>query len=718
MRATIAARIVAPVRAAAGKFRAAAIRSTIVAGALLILAPTASAEDAYHLWLQYRDAKPQAASANPARVTASGQSETVRIARSELETAMAALGATVPVTLATRDHGSAVAGLPLTRAGDEGYVIRRRGDGIVIAANRDIGLLYGAFDLIRRMQTGASLDSIDVVSAPKVDLRLLNHWDNLDRTVERGYSGQSIWDWWKLGDYADPRYTDYARANASIGINGTVINNVNTNALSLTPAYIAKAAKLADILRPWGIKVYLSARWSAPVELDKLKTADPLDPAVAAWWKAKADEIYAAIPDFGGFLVKANSEGQPGPQDYKRSHADGANMLAAALKPHGGVVMWRAFVYQQENPDDRHKQAYDDFKPLDGKFADNVVVQVKNGAIDFQPREPFHPMFGAMPKTPLMMEFQITKEYLGFETHLAYLAPMWEEALDADTMAQGKGSTVARVVDGSLEGHALTGMAGVANIGSDMNWSGSVFDQANWYAYGRLAWDHGLSSEQIAREWAAMTFTRDPAFVTPTVAMMMRSREAVVDYMTPLGLGHLMATGHHYGPAPWVSELERLEWNPVYYHRADKGGIGFDRTRSGSDAVSQYAPPVARLFGNRKTVPEEFLLWFHRVSWDERMPSGRTLWEELVARYDRGVSEVAAMQAEWAKLEAHVDPVRYKEVTDFLAIQHKEATWWRDACLAYFSDISGRALPPGVRPPAHSLEHYKAIQFPFAPGHH
>lgn len=711
-------RAFAPVRAAAGRVRAAVVRSIPIAAASLFLIPTASAQDAYRLWLQYRDAKPQSASSNPARVTASGQSETARIARTELETAMAALGATVPVTLATRDQGSTVAGLSLTRAGDEGYVIRRRGEGIVIAANRDIGLLYGAFDLIRRMQTGASLDQLDVVSAPKVDLRLLNHWDNLDRTVERGYSGQSIWDWWKLGEYADPRYTDYARANASIGINGTVINNVNTNALSLTPAYIAKAAKLADILRPWGIKVYLSARWSAPVELDKLKTADPLDPAVAAWWKAKADEIYAAIPDFGGFLVKANSEGQPGPQDYKRSHADGANMLAAALKPHGGVVMWRAFVYQQENPDDRHKQAYDDFKPLDGTFADNVIVQVKNGAIDFQPREPFHPMFGAMPSTPLMMEFQITKEYLGFETHLAYLAPMWEEALDADTMAKGKGSTVARVVDGSLEGHALTGMAGVANIGSDMNWSGSVFDQANWYAYGRLAWDHGLSSEQIAREWAAMTFTRDPTFVAPTVAMMMRSREAVVDYMTPLGLGHLMATGHHYGPAPWVSELERPEWNPVYYHRADKGGIGFDRTRSGSDAVSQYAPPVARMFGNRKTVPEEFLLWFHRVSWEERMPSGRSLWEELVARYDRGVSEVVAMQAEWAKLEALVDPIRYKEVTDFLAIQHKEATWWRDACLAYFSDISGRALPPGVRPPAHSLEHYKAIQFPFAPGHH
>ena len=689
-----------------GMFGLVAILSTA------LFAQPAASQDAYHLWLQYRGH----ATANVA-ASATAPLQTRAIARQELATAIAAFGIDMPVVLATPEQSAAMR-QSLNRVGDEGYVIRAQGSGIVIAANRDIGLLYGAFDLIRRMQTGEPLDTLDVVSTPRVDLRLLNHWDNLDRTVERGYAGQSIWDWWKLPDFADPRYTDYARANASIGINGTVLNNVNTNALSLTPAYIAKAAKLADIFRPWGIKVYLSARWSAPIELGGLKTADPLDPAVAAWWKAKADELYAAIPDFGGFLVKANSEGQPGPQDYQRSHAQGANMLAAALKPHGGIVMWRAFVYNQENPDDRHKQAYSDFKPLDGQFADNVIVQVKNGAIDFQPREPFHPLFGAMPKTPLMMEFQITKEYLGFATHLAYLAPMWEAVLDADTMAKGRGSTVAKVIDGSLDDHDLTGMAGVANIGSDANWSGSVFDQANWYAYGRLAWDHDLSSEAIAREWAAMTFTRDPAFVSATARIMMRSREAVVDYMTPLGLGHLMATGHHYGPGPWVSDLARPEWNPVYYHRADKDGIGFDRTRTGSDAVSQYAAPVARAFGNRRTVPPEFLLWFHRVGWDERMPSGNTLWEELVARYDRGVAEVAAMQAEWARLEPHVDSVRHHAVTDFLAIQHKEATWWRDACLAYFSDISGRALPPGVRPPAHSLEHYKAIQFPFPPGHH
>ncbi|GAA0734718.1 alpha-glucuronidase family glycosyl hydrolase [Sphingomonas japonica] len=695
------------------------------------------AEDGYDLWLRYQplpEAQRVAVAPYAHSVVAEerGSDGTIAIAAGEIERGLAGLvgpsdeaapGSGHVVLIGTAAAPSIAAlDLPLTTLGEDGFVIRSVARGgkhmIVVAANRPVGVLYGAFALLRRLQTGADVTAFDLRETPRVALRLLNHWDNLDRTVERGYAGQSIWDWWKLPDYADPRYTDYARANASIGINGAVLNNVNARPDSLTGPWIAKAAKVADVLRPYGIKVYLSARWSAPVELNETATADPLDPAVATWWKAKANEIYRAIPDFGGFLVKANSEGQPGPQDYKRSHADGANMLAAAVAPHGGIVMWRAFVYSQVDPEDRAKQAYSEFKPLDGAFADNVVLQVKNGPIDFQPREPFHPLFGAMPKTPLMIEFQITKEYLGFATHLAYLAPMWEEALGADTYAKGKGSTVAKVVDGSLERHRLTGMAGVANIGSDRNWSGSTFDQANWYAFGRLAWDHALSSEAIAREWAAQTFAPDPAVVDPVVAMMLESRQAVVDYMTPLGLAHLMATGHHYGPGPWVSDLARPEWNPVYYHRADREGIGFDRTASGSNAVAQYAPPVARRFADRSRVGDDYLLWFHHVGWDERMASGRSLWAELVHRYDRGVASVADMQARWAALEPRIDDARFEQVTRFLAIQRQEATWWRDASIAYFADVSKRPLPEGVRPPAHDLDHYKAISHPFAPGHH
>jgi alpha-glucuronidase len=688
----------------------------------------AHAEDGYELWMRY-DADPAAKAALAARIgevrSDEGADASIAVAMAELRRATSGRSADAGrATLLGTAASPAIAALrlPLDRVGEDGFILRSMTvDGrptTVIAANRPVGVLYGAFHLLRLAQTEGLADRIDVIERPRVGLRLLNHWDNLDRTVERGYSGQSIWDWWKLPDHADPRYTDYARANASIGINGTVLNNVNASADSLTADWIAKAAMVADVLRPYGIKVYLSARWSAPVELKETATADPLDPAVAAWWKAKADEIYRAIPDFGGFVVKANSEGQPGPQDYRRSHADGANMLAAAVKPHGGIVMWRAFVYSETDPEDRAKQAYSEFRPLDGAFADNVIVQVKNGPIDFQPREPFHPLFGAMPKTPLMIEFQITKEYLGFATHLAYLAPMWEEVLVADTHARGRGTTVAKVVEGAVDRHRLTGMAGVANIGSDRNWSGSIFDQANWYAFGRMAWSGGATSQSIAREWIAQTFSRDPAVVAPVEAMMTASREAVVDYMTPLGLTHVMATGHHYGPGPWVSDLARPEWNPVYYHRADGDGIGFDRTRGGSNAVAQYAPPVARRFADRRTVGEEYLLWFHRVGWDETLASGCSLWGELVHRYDRGVAGVGDMRRRWAALEGRIDTERHGEVRDFLAIQEQEAMWWRDASIAYFADVSGRALPAGTRAPARSLDEYKAISHPHAPGHH
>jgi alpha-glucuronidase len=391
-------------------------------------------------------------------------------------------------------------------------------------------------------------------------------------------------------------------------------------------------------------------------------------------------------------------------------------MLAEAVAPHGGIVMWRAFVYSNETPTDRAKQAYDEFVPLDGKFASNVLVQVKNGAIDFQPREPFHPLFGAMPKTPLMMEFQITKEYLGFSTHLAYLGPLFEEALDADTRVKGKGSTVAKVIDGELHGYQYTGMAGVANIGSDRNWSGSIFDQANWYVFGRLAWNPELSARDIAEEWVRMTFSNDPAFVQPVVDMMMGSRDAVVDYMTPLGLAHLKGTGHHYGPAPWVDDLGRADWNPTYYHRADANGIGFDRGPKGSNAIEQYAPDVRKIFGDVKKTPESMLLWFHHLPWTHRMASGRTLWDELVVHYQRGVDRVAKMQATWEAQKPFVDAQRFAEVKAYLAIQREEAQWWRDACIAYFQSINKLPLPTGFAPPRHPLEYYKSLKFPYAPG--
>ncbi|RAK51335.1 alpha-glucuronidase family glycosyl hydrolase [Phenylobacterium deserti] len=692
----------------------------------------AQADDGYDLWLRYRPIEARYADAYrtaATEVVVQGSSPTLLAARAELNRGLSGLLGAAPLVSAapTRD-GAVVVGtpasspliaslrLPLDKVGPEGFIIRSAQTGgrrvTVVAANSDVGALYGAFRFLQMIQTRQPLERVDVVDAPKVKIRVLNHWDNLDRHVERGYSGQSIWDWWRLPDYKDPRYTDYARANASLGINGTVLNNVNAKADSLTEPYLRKAAAVADVLRPYGMKVYLSARFSAPIEIGGLKTADPQDPQVRAFWKAKADEIYRIIPDFGGFLVKANSEGQPGPGDYKRSHAEGANMLAEAVAPHGGIVMWRAFVYSHELPEDRIKQAYNEFKPLDGQFRDNVIVQVKNGPLDFQPREPFSPLFGATPKTPLMMEFQVTKEYLGFSTHLVYLGAYFEEALKADTWQKGKGSTVAKVVDGRMFGHRLTGMAGVANIGTDRNWAGSIFDQANWYAYGRLAWNPEASSRAIAEEWARQTFSNDPAFVTPVVDMMMKSRETVVNYMTPLGLTHIMGTGHHYGPAPWVSEAGRADWTPVYYHRASPEGIGFDRMKTGSNAIAQYAPQA----GKELAADEKNLLWFHRVKWDDKTQSGRTVWDELVVRYTQGVQEVAQMRRTWEGMKPYVDADRYEQVADYLAIQEKEAQWWRDACIAYFQSFSKRPLPAGYAPPAHDLEYYKSLEFPYAPG--
>jgi alpha-glucuronidase len=699
--------------------------------------PWGREEDGYDLWLRYRLLEAPARSRVAARaksiVIPDGPSPlTLLAAVAELHRALAGMLGKPPPVGKRMGEGAIVLGtpasmpklaalrLPLERLGKEGYLLRAvRLDGrrvTLIAANTDQGVLYGVFAWLRAVRTGRDLAALDESSAPRLQLRMLNHWDRLDRTIERGYAGESIWDWWKLPGFKDSRYVDYARASASIGINAVSLNNVSAQPEVLSAQWIEKVRALADIFRPYGIKVILAVRFSSPVELGEVDTADPLDMRVRAWWKKKANEIYKSIPDFGGWLVKANSEGQPGPHDYKRSHADGANMMAEALSPHGGIVFWRAFVYSQHDPEDRAKQAYTDFKPLDGKFFPNVIVQVKNGPIDFQPREPVHPMFGAMPATSLALEFQVTKEYLGFSTHLAYLGEMYEEALKTDTHARGPGSTIAKVIDGSLHGNRLTGMAAVGNVGSDRNWCGSHFDQANWYVFGRLAWNPEGSAREIAREWAQQTFSNDARVVKAIVDMMMRSREAVVNYMMPLGLHHIFDTGHHHGPGPWVSELTRPEWNPTYYHRADRDGVGFDRTARGSNAIAQYAPEVAKEFSDPRTTPAKFLLWFHHLSWDYRMPSGRTLWAEIVAHYDLGVAQAADLRKRWGRLKGDIDERRHAEVSQLLAVQEREAQWWRDACIAYFRWVSGRSMPPGTKVPPLTVEQYKAKVFPYAPG--
>jgi alpha-glucuronidase len=690
----------------------------------LICASSAHAEDGYDLWLRYHPIEAPWAARYRNFATEVVAAPGAGVAAQELMRGMAGLLAVTPIRasritrdgailLSTPGSGADLGPPPadLKSLGREGYVIRSiTVDGhraTLIAANSNVGALYGAFGLLRLMQTRQPLQALNLRESPRITQRILNHWDNLDGTIERGYAGASIWNWQTLPGFLEPRYADYARACASIGINGTVLNNVNADALSLTPQYLEKTAALARVFRPYGLKVYLSARFTAPIEIGGLKSADPLNDAVRAWWRQKVDEIYRSIPDFGGFLVKANSEGQPGPQDYGRSHAEGANMLAAVLAPHGGIVMWRAFVYSAHQDEDRAKQAYDEFVPLDGRFDANVLLQVKNGPIDFQPREPAHPLFGAMPRTPLLLEVQITKEYLGFATHLVYLGPLYEEALRFDTHRNGLGPSIAQ---------AIGGMAGVSNIGAARNWTGSQFDQANWYAFGRLAWNPEISSRAIAEEWVRMTFSNERRFVAPTVAMMMGSREAAVDYMTPLGLTHLMAAGHHYGPGPWQGGGARADWTPPYYHRADGAGIGVDRSTGGSNAVSQYAQPLAAEFNDPKLTPEKYLLWFHHLSWDYPMASGRTLWDELVMHYSRGVEYVREMRRTWATLAAYVDSERFAETSAFLAIQEDEARWWRDACIAYFQSVSMRPLPDGIAPPMHSLAEYEAISTPYAPG--
>jgi len=703
---------------------------------VIIPAVALQAEDGYRLWLRYdRIADPTVLESyqSIAGWIVEGDSPVYRSCKFELQTGLSGLldktmpevnqARSITILAGTPDDSRIISSLNLGKKlkglGEEGFLVitsTYQGKKIIaIAANQDRGVLYGVFYFLRLLQTHQDITRLEVISIPKIKIRILNHWDNLDRSVERGYAGLSLWDWPALPNQVSLRYADYARANASIGINGAVLTNVNANALILTEEYLKKVAALAGVFRRYGIRVYLTARFSAPMEIGGLTTADPLDPKVISWWKNKADEIYSLIPDFGGFLVKANSEGQSGPANYGRSHADGANLLADALAPHGGIVMWRAFVYDNNVPDDRAKQAFNEFVPLDGQFHRNVIIQVKNGPIDFQPREPFHPLFGAMPATQLMPEFQITQEYLGASVHLVYLAPLYEECLQSDTYCNGEGSTVAKIIDGVAGNHPLTAMAGVANIGDVRNWTRHPFGQANWYSFGRLAWDPDLHAADIADEWIRMTFTNDAVAIGIIKQMMLDSREIAVQYMTPLGLHHIMCAGHHYGPAPWVREGRR-DWTSVYYHRADSIGIGFDRTSTGSNAVSQYFPPVRDRFDNIDSCPENLLLWFHHLPWDHRMKSGRTLWDELCHQYDSGVRSVGWMRDEWDRLANVIDRDRHDMVRTLLARQERDATIWRDACLLYFQTFAKRPIPADIAQPEHVLDYYKTHTYHDIPG--
>ena len=577
----------------------------------------------------------------------------------------------------------------------DGYTIKSQNGKTVIAAANDAGLLYGAYHLLRLQQTGQPTASLDINEQPFYDLRILNHWDNPNGTVERGFAGKSIF----LNP--DPEHIKmYARANASVGINGTVLNNVNAKPEALTTESLQKAKGIADQLRPYGIRVYLSINFASPIKVGGLKTADPLDADVINWWKEKVNEIYRLIPDFGGFLVKANSEGEPGPQDFGRSHADGANMLAGVLKPHKGIVMWRAFVYNPQSSD-RANQAYEEFMPLDGQFADNVIIQIKNGPIDFQPREPYSPLFTALKKTPMMVEFQITQEYLGAANHLVYLAPMWQEFFSFVKPA------------------SLKAMAGVANIGDDTNWCGHHFAQSNWYAFGRLAWNPSLTSKEIAEEWLAQTFGTQgnlsplTSHLSPLLQLMLDSREACVNYMMPLGIHHIFAGTHHYGPEPWYSPKGlRADWTPPYYHKADSIGMGFDRTLKGSANVKQYPDELCRLYNDIKTCPENLLTWFHHVPWDYRMKNGRTFWDELCHKYDEGVHQARHFLAVWDAMQPYVDSQRFNDIQRKLRIQARDAEWWRDACLLYFQTFSHRPIPQDVEHPVHNLDEMMKFRIP------
>ena len=658
------------------------------------------AEDGHELWLRNKNAV-------PVNVVSAKKSSTLTIAMQELQQGWQGKSGVSIVLTVKKDNVIKGDGFKLTQSG--------------VQANTDLGVLYGVYELLRRQQTGQNLQGV-VISNPSYQHRILNHWDNPTGSIERGYAGQSIF--WRrdstfsITERDKTLWQEYARANASMGINGSVLNNVNASQLMLTPDYLKRVKAIAEIFRPYGVKTYLSVKFTSPALLGGLKTSDPLNDTVINWWKAKAKEIYSIIPDFGGFLVKASSEGQPGPQDYGRTHADGANMLADAVKPYGGIVMWRAFVYSP-NDKDRAKQAYLEFVPLDGKFRDNVIIQVKNGPVDFQPREPFSPLFGAMKQTSVMPELQVTQEYLGHSTHLVFLSTMWEELLQSDTYQQGQGSTVARVTDGSVYPQKHTAIAGVSNIGLETNWTGHHFAQANWYAFGRLAWNNQLKSEQIADEWIKLTFYEAESeknkaanyssewnqnFLTPVKQMMLDSREAAVNYMMPLGFHHIMSANEHYGPGPWWAPARmRADCTPPYYHQANVNGVGFDRTKTGSDAVSQYHEPLVSQFNDPKTCPDIYLLWFHHLPWDYKMKSGRSLWDEICYHYDKGVQQVRGFQKIWDKAQPYVDSTRFNAVQRKLRSQSSNAVLWKDACLLYFQQFSRMPIPYDIERPVNNL---------------
>ena len=625
----------------------------------MMLAMIAAAEDGHQLWLRYD-------TLNQAKVSANRHSPTIDIAVNELKTFASGQQITLKIDRSLPD--------------DEGFNLQTDSkQRIVISARRDIGLLYGAYSLLERQHLSAAngqcqLSSVPARNAPYYNLRLLNHWDNLDGSIERGYAGESIFEWFHLDKNL---IKEYARANASIGINGSVLNNVNASPKILTADYLNEIKTIADILRPYGIRVYLSINFASPMALGDTPTADPLDSGVAAWWKKKADEIYRLIPDFGGFLVKANSEGQPGPGDYHRTHAEGANMLADALQPHGGIVMWRCFVYATNHVgEDRVMQAVSEFKPLEGQFRSNVILQTKNGPLDFQPREPYSPIFDQIKLTPNMVELQITQEYLGQSRHLVYLGPLWQEFFSF------------------VNPKSLRGIAGVANIGKDRNWCGHHFSQANWYAFGRLAWNPFEESEDIARDWVALTFASGKqSNLDVLVTLMQNSREACVNYMMPLGLHHIFEFDHHYGPCPGGTRPDvPTVWCPAHYDQADSLGVGFDRTTTtGTGATAQYREPYAQMYNSLETCPEELLLWFHHVPWTYRMKNGQTLWQNLQAKYNEGVGEVDRMIYIWQQLRPQIDDQRWREVNDRLQHQLENAREWRNVCLDYYGSFAEKS---------------------------
>jgi alpha-glucuronidase len=591
----------------------------------------------------------------------------------------------------------------------EGFKVRQTEKNTIITSQTDVGLLYGTFAFIRQIQTLQDISNLHITESPKMQIRMFNHWDKANGTVERGYADSSIWKWFELPERIDTHYIQYEIANASIGINAASINNVNVSSSFLTSEYLEKTKAVSEVLRPYG-KVFISVNFRYPRTLGGLEASDPLDQGMIDWWQAKTDEIHKYIPDFGGYLVKANSEGEPGPQDYGRTHADGANMLANTLKGRNGVVIWRSFVYNADINGDRFQEAYNQFKPLDGTFHEKVIVQVQNSPIDFMPREPFHPMFGAFPKTPLAMEFQITQEYLGQSTHLTHLAPMFKEVLDFDTFVKGEDSTVARIIDGSLHEYKISVVAGLANSGSDANWTGHPFGQANWHAFGRLAWNYDLSSEQITKEWTHMTLTKDKSPVNQTVDLMMNSLPTYIKYTYPLGLHHMMGEGNHFGAQPWLEKSGRPDWTSIYCHRADSEGLGFDRTGKPSNALSLYNPAVHKQWNNPTTMDLNYLMWFHHVPWDFKLSTSRTMWNEIMSRYHEGPEEVKNMQGKWKAHQPFIDSETYDNIKGRLGIQYRESINWRDACCLYFKEFSKLPLPAGLKEPDRTLEDMKTIE--------